>query len=865
MDQDPSIVIVGARQHNLKGVNLTLPRNRLIVITGVSGSGKSSLAFNTLYAEGQRRYIEALSTSARHFLHQLDAPKVDEIRGLSPSIAIEQKGLPRNPRSTVGTLTEIHDHLRLLYTHLGTPYCPQCDIPIKAYTVPQMGQEVLHGWPEGTRLLIVAPLENAPEKELPRILAGLRKDGFARIRFEGQVYDLEPLPRLPRRPSYTLEVVVDRVILRREQQGRLLESLELASRKGRGVVRVVGMESGERLFSESHHCLSCGFTAPELSPALFSFHHPLGACPRCNGLGYIPLEETGSRKRGKHGVSMPPQGGSSDDSRHEGDMDDESPEEGRWICTACMGSRFGQVTRFVRLGGLGIHEVSQRSIPQLHRWLADLSLTEAEAQIAERLRREILFRLKSLEELGLSYLTLDRSANTLSGGEAQRIRLAHQVSAPLSGILYVLDEPSIGLHPRDHDRLIRILLRLRDAGNTMVVVEHDRETILQADYLVDMGPGAGIQGGEVLFAGPPDSLQGNSRSLTAQYLTGRRSIAVSPRRKPFADGTLTLAGARGHNLKNITVHIPLKRLVCVTGVSGSGKSTLVLQTLHRALAQRLYGSKARPEPFDHLENADGIEKVVLIDQSPLGRTPRSTPATYSGVFDLIRQIYSRHPESRALGYGPGRFSFNAKGGRCESCKGDGLQRIEMFFLPDVYVTCPFCGGSRYNAETLKIQIKGKSMADILEMTLMEAAAFFENFPAIRHKLQAFLEVGLGYVRLGQPATTLSGGEAQRIKLATELSRKTGGKTLYILDEPTTGLHFEDIRRLLQILQRLVDLGNTVILIEHHLDVVKTADYVIDLGPEGGEGGGTIVAAGSPEEVAQAGGSHTGHYLSRILS
>jgi excinuclease ABC subunit A len=859
---DQSIIISGARQHNLKNIHLALPRNKLIVITGVSGSGKSSLAFNTLFAEGQRRYIEALSTSARHFLHQLDAPEVDEIRGLSPAIAIEQKGLPRNPRSTVGTLTEIHDHLRLLYTHLGTVFCPQCNLPIRAYTILQMSHEIQQDWPEGSRLLILAPLVPIDEKNLPNLLKRLRKDGFARIRSNGRIYELEPLPHLPRSPSYDIDIVVDRLILKHTQESRLLDSLELASKMGHGTVTVVRIEGDEKVFSESHQCLSCGFTAPEMSPSLFSFQHPLGSCPVCKGLGYVTERahagqaEKPSRPR-TEGIDW-------DCWMEEPFNDSDEMEEGQVPCPGCRGTRLNDASRSVRLNGLGIHEVSRLSIPAIRQWILKLPLSPSQELIAERPRREILFRLSSLEELGLSYLTLDRPANTLSGGEAQRIRLAHQISAPLSGVLYVLDEPSIGLHPRDHERLIQVLFRLRDSGNTVVVVEHDRETILQADYVVDMGPGAGVQGGEVLFEGPPEALKSHTSSLTGLYLSGKKSIPIPNRRKPFQNGALTLTGARGHNLKGITVQFPLGCLICVTGVSGSGKSTLVMHTLYRALAQKFYRSKVKPEPFSELQNTESIEKVILIDQSPLGRTPRSTPATYSGVFDQIRQLFSRTPDARAAGFSPSRFSFNAKGGRCESCRGEGFQRIDMYFLPDIYVTCSVCNGSRFNAETLKIQIKGKSIAEVLDMSVMEAMALFENFPAIHHKLQTFLEVGLGYLRLGQPATTLSGGEAQRVRLATELSRKTGGKTLYILDEPTTGLHFEDILRLLQILQRLVDRGNTVILIEHHPDVIKTADYVIDLGPEGGEEGGYIVATGRPEEIVEAGDSQTGLYLRRFF-
>ena len=843
------IRIYGAREHNLKNVDLDIPRLKFTVITGVSGSGKSSLAFDTLFAEGQRRYVEALSTYARQFLHNLGAPKVDGIEGLSPAIAIEQKGLPRNPRSTVGTLTEIHDRLRLLYARLGTMYCPDCSIPVRAHTIPQMVGEVYAQWPEGSRLLVVSPLAEIREKELPALLKRLRRDGFARIRLNGRVFDLEPLPALPRRPAYRMEVVIDRLILSERIARRLSDSLELACGMGGGLAGVVTAEGTEMHFSSRLRCGSCGREFPEPTPSLFSFQHPSGMCPSCKGLGFI-APETGEKADAARGDADQPNGA---------DTLLETP------CPRCASTRLNEIARSVRLGGLGIHELSALPVPDVRHWLVHLELSPTNAQIAERPAREIRVRLDGMEELGLAYLTLARSSNTLSGGEAQRIRLAHQTSSTLSGILYVLDEPSIGLHPRDHRRLLNVLFRLRDAGNTVVVVEHDRETILKADHVVDMGPGAGALGGEVLFSGPPEKLVEDAASLTGLYLSGRKRIAIPPRRHPFDQGSLMVAGARGHNLKGITAAFPLGCITCVTGVSGSGKSTLVLHTLYRALARDLYGAKAPPLPFETLENAKAVRKVVLVDQAPIGRTPRSTPATYSGLFDLIRSLYSKLPEARARGYGPNRFSYNARGGRCETCRGEGLQRIEMYFLPDVYVTCPACGGSRYNRETLDIQFKGKSIAETLEMTVQEAASVFENLPSLRAKLATLLEVGLSYIRLGQPATTLSGGEAQRVKLAAELSRKASGGTLYILDEPTTGLHFEDVQKLLHVLQRLAEQGHTIIMIEHHPDVIKTADYVIDLGPEGGEGGGEIVAAGTPEEVAQVTSSHTGQYLERILN
>lgn len=840
------IRIFGARQHNLKNVDLDIPRLRFTVITGVSGSGKSSLAFDTLFAEGQRRYVEALSTYARQFLQNVGAPLVDDIEGLSPAIAIEQKGLPRTPRSTVGTLTEIHDHLRLLYARLGTIHCPACAIPVRAYTVPEMVREIYDSWPEGSRLLVIAPLAEIRERELSATLKKLRRDGFARIRLDGRVFELDPLPVLPRRPAYRLEVVVDRLILGEKIARRLADSLELASGLGGGLAAVAKTEGVEMRFSTRSRCNSCGREFPELSPSLFSFQHPNGMCPACKGLGFAgdEADEKGAERE------------SAADRLANGST--ELP------CPACSGARLNETARSVRLGGLTIPELAALPLPAVRQWIANLDLPPARAQIAERPIQEMLRRLENMEKLGLAYLTLSRASHTLSGGEAQRIRLAHQTASSLSGILYVLDEPSIGLHPRDHRRLLDVLFRLRDSGNTVVVVEHDRETILRADYVVDMGPGAGTQGGQVIFHGPPEDLVNDPDSLTGLYLSGRREIAVPQRRRRPDRGSLVVTGARGHNLKGITVSFPLGCITCVTGVSGSGKSTLVLQTLYRALARDLYGSKAAPAPFERIENARAVKKVVLVDQAPIGRTPRSTPATYSGLFDLIRGLYSRLPEARARGYGANRFSFNAGGGRCETCKGEGLQRIEMYFLPDVYVTCPECGGSRYNRETLDILFKGKSIADALEMTVQEAAPFFESFPALRAKMDTLLEVGLGYLRLGQPATTLSGGEAQRVKLAAELSRKASGGTLYILDEPTTGLHFEDVQKLLHVLQRLADLGHTVIIIEHHLDVVKTADYVIDLGPEGGDQGGHVVASGTPEQVAQVESSFTGRYLRQVL-
>ncbi|MGV8074273.1 MAG: excinuclease ABC subunit UvrA [Syntrophobacteraceae bacterium] len=864
------IVIRGARGHNLKNIDLVLPRERLIVITGVSGSGKSSLAFDTLFAEGRRRYIESISTRSRQFLHRLAAPPVDEISGLSPAIAVDQHGLSGNPRSTIGTITEIHDYLRLLYARLGTMYCPACNLPVAAHTIPEMSQEILSDWAQDSRLLILAPLSPVKEKELPKTLLKLRKEGFARIRLEGMIYELDPLPKIPRRPVFDIEVVVDRLLLDAGKVQRLSASLELAAKLGNGMVKTVNMSGGEKSFSELFRCTSCGRDYPKPSPSLFSFHHPVGACPSCRGLGstgiasdiYSPAaydKPTVSKSQTEVGHITSVVG--PDQYRNSADGGVVSLSS---VCPQCNGSRLNKISRSVRLCGAGIHELSRMPLPVLRHWISTLELSPTHEKIAEQPRKEILQRIATMQELGLSYLSLDRSATTLSGGESQRIRLSQQISARLSGVLYVLDEPSLGLHPRDHDKLLNILFRLRDEGNTVVVVEHDRETILKADFVVDIGPGAGEYGGEVLFSGSPGELLNCSTSLTGSYLSGRLKIPVPTRRQAFCNGAVSVIGATGHNLKNITARFPIGCITCVTGVSGSGKSTLIMHTLYRAMAQKLYRSLSVPENFERIDGIETIRRIILVDQAPLGRTPRSNPATYTGLFSLIRNLYAQLPESKARGYGSNRFSFNMKGGRCESCKGEGLQRIEMHFLPDIYVTCPVCSGSRFNAEALEIRFKGGSIADVLEMSVHEAAGVFENISPIRSKLQSLQEVGLGYIRLGQPATTLSGGEAQRVKLAAELGRRVTEPALYILDEPTTGLHFDDIQKLLHVLQRLADAGHTVIMIEHHPDVIKTADFVIDLGPEGGEEGGYIVAKGTPEDVAKVEGSHTGRYLRHVL-
>lgn len=856
---DP-IVIRGARQHNLKSIDLTLPRNSFIVFTGVSGSGKSSLAFDTLFAEGQRRYIEALSAQSRLFLPRLEAPEVDEIRGLSPAIAIEQKGMVRNPRSTVGTLTEIHDRLRLLFAKLGTVHCPFCSIPVRAYTIPQIVDEIFTDWPLGNRLLLLAPLGTIPEREISALLKKLRRDGFARVRANGTVYELDPPPLIPRRATHEIEIVVDRLVLQEKIRNRLTESIELALKHGKGKVRAVSPGEPEKLFSDSYECATCGRSVAKPTLSLFSFHHPSGMCMRCKGLGVITEAGNDESKSRIEDKTQDSESLAAYDETSHSEFIEEGVE-----CPECHGARLNVIARSVRLSGLGIHEVSALSIPHVRKWAASLKLNPSEAQIARRPIDEIDLRLRNLEELGLPYLTLDRSASSLSGGEAQRVRLSTQVSMPLSGVLYVLDEPSIGLHPRDHQRLLGVLTRLRDAGNTLVVVEHDRDTILQADHVVDIGPGAGANGGHILFSGSPSALLLSNDSVTGPYLSGRKSVSRPAARRSPKRGSLRVIGASGHNLKKIDVELPLGCLVCLTGVSGSGKSTLLLRTVYRALARDLHGARALPAPYERLENYESIKRVVLVDQDPIGRTPRSTPATYSGIFDHIRRIYSQIPEARARGYSPSRFSFNARGGRCEACRGEGLERIEMFFLPDIYVTCPACGGSRYGTQVLEILFKGHSIADVLGMTFQEAAAIFENFPSLNHKISTMLEVGLGYLKIGQPAHTLSGGEAQRVKLGTELGRKVHGSALYVLDEPTTGLHFEDIQKLLHVLQRLVDQGHTVALIEHHPDIIKSADYVIDLGPAGGDEGGYVVAAGTPEQVTSVSESHTGRYLRDLIA
>lgn len=868
------IQIRGARQHNLKNIDLDLPRNRFIVITGVSGSGKSSLAFDTLFAEGQRRYLEALSSRSRPYLQNLDKPDVDSIRGLSPAIAVEQKPMVRNPRSTVGTLSEIHDYLRVLYAHLGTPHCTQCGHPIAAHSVPEILEELFASWPDSSRLFLLAPMGEVREGRIGALFNKLRKEGFARARLDGSIIELDPPPLIPRRPGYTLEVVVDRVVLNRDRRQRLTEAVELALNIGKGFVKVIDNHDHSRTFSDTPRCPACKHRMAEVTPSLFSFHHPQGMCPDCKGMGSLDRDPTESLPAAdtKVGKTRSPQDTLKSTARNRtGRVAAENGSDSMFSvqahtrpCPTCAGSRYNPEARSVLLNGLGIHEVSSLPISEFLDWTRSLKLSDIRHKIAGPLLTQIQHRAGAMVKLGLGYLTLGRSASTLSGGEAQRVRLAQQVGSQLSGILYVLDEPSIGLHPHDHQRLLDMIHSLRDAGNTVVVVEHDRSTILQADHVVDMGPGAGDLGGRVLFSGTPTQLHGQSTSLTGQYLSGSKTIPIPHRRPTFQRGHLFIRGASGRNLNHIDVQVPLGCLTCVTGVSGSGKSTLVLDTLHRELARRLYGAIALPETFQSIHGLEAIKKVLLVDQSPIGINPRSTPATYTGIFTHIRQLFAKLPEARARGYHADRFSYNVKGGRCETCKGEGVQTVDLVFLPHVTVTCPSCGGRRFSPETLQVLFKGHSIADVLSMSINDAALLLENLPSIRRQLEVLRQVGLGYLSLGQSALTLSGGEAQRVKLASELTLQSSEHTLFILDEPTTGLHFDDVLKLMNILQRLCDAGHTVVLIEHHLDVIKCADYVIDLGPGGGGQGGNLVATGTPEEIARSDQSITGQYLKSVL-
>jgi excinuclease ABC subunit A len=921
------IVIRGAREHNLKNIDLEIPRDQLVVITGLSGSGKSTLAFDTIYAEGQRRYVESLSAYARQFLEQMEKPEVDSIEGLSPAISIEQKTTSRNPRSTVGTVTEIYDYLRVLFARIGTPHCPNCGRVISAQTVQQMVDRVL-AQPAGSRLLVLAPTVRGRKGEYRKLFFDLRRQGYSRVRVNGVIRELAEEIELDKNRKHTIEVVVDRVVVRENIGARLADSLETALRLADGVVQVEPAEGGgdrePMVFSERLACADCGISLPEVSPRMFSFNSPYGACEACSGLGsrweIDPERLVPNPARSlKEGALAPWAGRESPyfkqtlavlarrhrfsletpwktlkkplrdlilfgekDGGFEGVVkvlerryrDTESEDARREIepfmaerpCPDCGGSRLRPASLGMKIGGRSIAEVVRFTIKEAARFFEGLTLSEREAVIARRVLKEIRERLGFLRDVGLDYLTLDRAAGTLSGGEGQRIRLATQIGSSLVGVLYILDEPSIGLHQRDNRRLLDTLKRLRDLGNTVLVVEHDEETIRAADFVVDLGPGAGEQGGHVVAVGTPDEIMANPGSLTGRYLSGALSIPVPDQRRKGSGAILTIHDPREHNLKGGAVRIPLGTFTCVTGVSGSGKSTLVNDILYRALAQMLHRAQDRPGAHTRIEGAQHLDKVVDIDQSPIGRTPRSNPATYTGVFTFIRTLFARTPDARMRGYQPGRFSFNVKGGRCEACQGDGLVKIEMHFLPDVYVTCDVCKGKRYNRETLEIRYKGRSIAEVLDMTVHEALGFFDAVPVVRSKLQTLDDVGLDYIRLGQSATTLSGGEAQRVKLATELSRRATGRTLYILDEPTTGLHFADIQRLLEVLNRLVEQGNTIVIIEHNLDVIKTADWIVDLGPEGGDEGGRVVAAGQPEAIAaQADRSYTGQFLAVALT
>ncbi|MEP9351263.1 excinuclease ABC subunit UvrA [Xanthobacter sp. KR7-225] len=943
-----TLSIRGAREHNLKNVDLDIPRDSLVVFTGLSGSGKSSLAFDTIYAEGQRRYVESLSAYARQFLEMMQKPDVDQIDGLSPAISIEQKTTSKNPRSTVGTVTEIYDYMRLMWARTGVPYSPATGLPIESQTVSQMVDRTL-ALPEGTRLYILAPVVRGRKGEFRKELADWMKKGFQRVKVNGAFHEIADAPALDKKFKHDIDVVVDRIVVRADLSARLADSFETALALADGIaVAEYADEKDEQgaprriMFSEKFACPVSGFTIAEIEPRLFSFNNPFGACPACDGLG---VEQTidpelvvpDKARSLKHGAIAPwakstsPYYGQTLDAlaKHYGfkltvpwaDLPEKAKDvilygskgekiafayddglrayethktfegvvvnldrrwketESDWAreeiskyfstvpCAVCTGYRLKPEALAVKVAGRHIGEVGTLSVKAAARWFEDLpaQLTDKQNEIAGRILKEIRERLRFLLDVGLEYLTLARASGTLSGGESQRIRLASQIGSGLTGVLYVLDEPSIGLHQRDNERLLVTLKHLRDLGNTVIVVEHDEDAILAADYVVDVGPGAGIHGGQIVAQGTPAQILANPKSLTGQYLTGALSVGVPARRKPNPRRMLKLSGARGNNLKDVTAEIPLGLFTCITGVSGGGKSTLLVDTLYKAVARRLNGASEAPAPFDKLEGLEHLDKVIDIDQSPIGRTPRSNPATYTGAFTPIRDWFAGLPEAKARGYGPGRFSFNVKGGRCEACQGDGVIKIEMHFLPDVYVTCDVCKGKRYNRETLEVMFKNKSIADVLDMTVEEGAAFFKAVPSVREKLETLHRVGLDYIKVGQQATTLSGGEAQRVKLSKELSKRATGRTLYILDEPTTGLHFHDVKKLLEVLHELVDQGNTVVVIEHNLEVIKTADWVLDLGPEGGDGGGEIVAAGPPEAVAKEKRSHTGRFLAEVLA
>ena len=933
------LTVKGAREHNLKNIDISIPRDKLVVFTGLSGSGKSSLAFDTIYAEGQRRYVESLSAYARQFLGQMEKPDVDYIEGLSPAISIDQKTTSHNPRSTVGTVTEIYDYLRLLFARVGQPYCPSCHKPIAQQTVTQMVDQLVL-YPERTKMQILAPVVRGRKGEHKQLLQNIAKEGFVRVRVDGEVYDVTDEINLNKNKKHAIEVVVDRIMMKEGIESRLADSIETALSLAQGIVVVDVIDEKELTFSEHFACIDCGINFEELTPRTFSFNSPYGACSECSGLGVkmevdmdlvipddslslnqgavapwskktqgyysqllagaaehynvdmdvpvknLPKEELDKILWGSRGESMTFRYTNRFNKRRvyettfegvipnlerryrEAQSDNSRTDIENYLsaqeCPKCRGARLRKEALAVRIGGSNIDEVTQLSIIDAKEFFRNLDLTERQQMIARQILKEINERLGFLVSVGLDYLSLNRTAGTLSGGEAQRIRLATQIGSSLVGVLYILDEPSIGLHQRDNARLIDTLKRLRDLGNTLIVVEHDEETMSAADYIVDIGPGAGEHGGEVVAAGSLKDIINCKRSITGQYLSGEKQIPVPLIRRPGNGKRLTIKGAKEHNLQDIDVTFPLGVFNCVTGVSGSGKSTLINEILYKTLAQKLHRAKGKAGEYDEIGGIEYLDKVIDIDQSPIGRTPRSNPATYTGVFDSIRELFSKTTEAKMRGYKPGRFSFNVKGGRCEACRGDGIIKIEMHFLPDVYVPCEVCKGARYNRETLEVKYKGKNISDVLNMTVVQAVDFFQNIPKIYRKLKTLQDVGLGYIKLGQPATTLSGGEAQRVKLATELSRRSNGKTLYILDEPTTGLHTADIHKLLKVLGRLTDAGDTVLVIEHNLDVIKTADYLIDLGPEGGIKGGRIIAAGTPEEVVNVAESYTGQYLRPIL-
>ena len=935
------IIIKGAKEHNLKNINLEIPRDKLVVITGLSGSGKSSLAFDTLYAEGQRRYVESLSSYARQFLGLMEKPDVESIEGLSPAISIDQKTTSKNPRSTVGTVTEIYDYIRLLFARIGTPYCPNCGKKIEKQSIDQIVDNVMK-LEEGTRIQILAPVVRGRKGEYTKLFEDLQKDGFARVRVDGENYELTDEIQLDKNKKHEIEIVVDRLVIKEDITARLTESIEVALKHADNLVLIDIVGKNPVLYSCNYACPDCGFSFPELTPRMFSFNNPYGACPKCSGIGYLmKMDEdliipdknktlydgvkafgSSTMKKGEtmakmyfesigrhYGVDIKKKikdlprdflekilygtGTEEIDFEFEspyGTRKFKAPFEGviptlerrhnetksqgmrdfyelymsNMHCDECHGARLKKEILSIKIGNKNINELTDLSIRQLQDFLRNLELTPSQKIIADMILKEIDARLQFLVDVGLEYLTLSRSAGTLSGGEAQRIRLATQIGSGLTGVLYILDEPSIGLHQRDNDRLIATLKKLRDLGNTLLVVEHDEDTMYAADQIIDIGPGAGVHGGNVIAQGTAEEIKQVEGSITGDYLSGRKRIHVPKNRRKGNKKSIEIVGATENNLKNISVKFPLGVFTCVTGVSGSGKSTLINEVLYKNIAQQLNGASEKPGKCKQVKGLSNIDKIINIDQSPIGRTPRSNPATYTGAFDLIRDIFAGTNEAKMRGYEKGRFSFNVSGGRCESCNGDGVHRIEMHFLPDVYVPCEVCKGKRYNRETLEVKYKGKNIADVLDMTVEEALKFFENIPKIKQKIQTLYDVGLGYIKLGQPSTTLSGGEAQRVKLATELSKKATGKTLYILDEPTTGLHIADVHRLVDILQRLVDTGNTIIVIEHNLDLIKTADYIIDLGPEGGDAGGQIIAVGTPEQICKNERSYTGKFLEKYL-